>query len=166
MYDHVNRFVASNDPTIVASFNPILGANWKDRLDPNQTLGLAAEKLFRDELRNAGGFRYVLSTAIEKATVNRPHFSIAYATRSVSGLKSFRQVEYDALRGHARRRAEAKIKKDQERTGQGSLFDLRNLPMKDSIDQMVSENKAKASAWIGKFIEGRGRPFSEVRVSA
>jgi three-Cys-motif partner protein len=162
MYDHVNRFIASSDPTIVASFDPILGANWKDRLDPNLTLGGAAEKLFRDELRNAGGFRYVLSTSIEKATANRPHFSIAYGTRSVSGLKSFRQVEYDALRGHAMRRAEARLKKDQERTGQSSLFDLADLPIRDSIDQIVSENKTRASAWIEQFIEDRGRPFSEV----
>src|ERR1700678_2085252 len=62
MYDHVNRFVASQDSATIASLNPMLGGpGWRDRLDNSLPRGLAVEKLFRDSLQQAGNFAYVIS---------------------------------------------------------------------------------------------------------
>jgi three-Cys-motif partner protein len=154
MYDYVNRFIGSNDPKIIATFDPILGGpNWKDRLDTNLPRGRAVEKLFREELKKIGCFKYVLSTCIEKSTADRPHFAIAYGTRSPEGLKAFRQVEYDALKDHGKRRVEAKQERQEARTGQCSLFGANDLPVSNSIDEIVTTNRADALSWAKKFVQ-------------
>ena len=111
MYEFVNRFVHSNDETIVASLDPILGGpGWRDRLDPSLKRGAAVEKLFRETLRMAGNFNFVVSTNIDKATAERTHFFIAYGTKSIDGLKAFREAEYAGLREHLKNRVNAKEK--------------------------------------------------------
>jgi three-Cys-motif partner protein len=157
MYDYVNRFIGSEDPKIISSFDSILGGpNWKDRLDRSVPPGLAAEMLFKENLKKAGRFKYVLSTRIEKATANRPHFALAYGTRSPAGLKAFRQVEFEALRAHERQRLEAKHAKRQAKTGQGSLFVAGELPEAGSIDEVVTENIEAARVWIVDYLRRRG----------
>ena len=90
MYDFINRFAHSADAEIIDSMAPILGGpGWMDRLDPNLPRGLAVERLFRETLKSAGAFNFVVSTKIDKATAERPHFFIAYATKTVDGLKTF-----------------------------------------------------------------------------
>jgi three-Cys-motif partner protein len=149
MYDHANRAAAMSDPMTVASFDPILGGpGWKHRLDPNLSPGRALEKLFRQELKKAGSFDYVLSTSIDKATSDRPHFFIAYGTRNTAGLKAFRQIEYDALRAHEKRRADAKIEKKAAKTGQTDMFGADHAAAEQNINELVDENKAAAKAWL------------------
>jgi three-Cys-motif partner protein len=95
MYDFINRFAASADADIIASLAPILGGyDWQERIDPSLPRGLAVEKLFRETLKNALDLRFVISTKIDKATADRPHFFITYGTKSAEGLKAFRQTEY------------------------------------------------------------------------
>lgn len=147
MYDFVNRAASMSDAKTIASLAPILGGpNWEQRLDLNLPRGRAIEKLFRDTLRGAGGFEFVVSTKIDRSTADRPHFFIAYGTKSEDGLKTFRETEYAALRVHARDRADAKARKREEKTGIGDLFvgmegDVHEL----SIDGIVEEHKALAS---------------------
>ena len=126
MYDFVNRFASADDENILASLDPILGGpGWRERLDYRLPRGLAVEKLFRDTLRSAGKFDFVVSTKIDKSTVERPHFFIAYGTKSSKGLKAFRDVEYDALREHAKNRASAKEQQREEKLGMTDLFAAR-----------------------------------------
>src|SRR5436309_4370378 len=114
MYGHISRFLTHPDEKIIASLDPILGVpGWQMRLDPNMKQGPAVEKLFRDTLQAAGKFAYVVSTKIDKSTQNRPHFFLAYATKGRAGLKAFREIEYRALREHARARSVAKTRKRQ-----------------------------------------------------
>ena len=102
MYEFVNRFAHSGDEDVVAKFVPILGGpGWRDRLDPSLHRGRAVEKLFRETLRTAGSFDFVISTKIDKATAERPYFFITYGTKSRAGLIAFRETEYAALREHA-----------------------------------------------------------------
>jgi hypothetical protein len=99
MYDFVNRFAQSDDEATIASLNPILGGpGWGNRLDPTLRRGPAVEKLFRDTLKAEGNFDYVISARIDMVTAERPHFFIAYGTKSLDGLITFRQTEYNALR--------------------------------------------------------------------
>lgn len=147
MYDFINRFAHSDDPEIVASLDPIVGGpGWRDRLNPLLPRGLAVEELFRQTLKSVGGFDFVVSTKIDKATVDRPHFFIAYGTKSREGLKAFRQIEYDALRAHARSRAEAKERRREEQSGQRDMFaDLRAEAQETTVEEIVSEQTALAS---------------------
>jgi three-Cys-motif partner protein len=147
MYDFVNRAASMSDAKTIASLDPILGGpNWEQRLDPNLPRGRAIEKLFRDTLRNAGRFEFVVSTKIDRSTADRPHFFIAYGTKSDDGLKTFRETEYAALRVHARDRADAKARKREEKTGIGDLFaGMEGDVLELSIDEIVEEHKALAS---------------------
>jgi hypothetical protein len=63
-----------------------------------------------------GAFDFVISTRIDEATAERPHFFITYGTKSIEGLRTFRETEYAALRAHARNRASAKEKKREDKT--------------------------------------------------
>ena len=123
MYAFVHRFVHSEDEDTITSLNPILGgAGWRNRLDPRLDRGHAVETLFRETLKAIGDFEFVISTKIDKATTERPHFFIAYGTKSLEGLKAFRQAEYDSLRKHEKNRANAKERLREERTNMSDLF--------------------------------------------
>jgi three-Cys-motif partner protein len=165
MYDFVNRFVASEDESTVASLDPILGGpGWKDRLDETIPRGLAVEKLFRETLKAVGRFQHVVSTKIDKSTADRPHFFLAYGTKSRDGLKTFRQIEYDALKEHARNRANAKEKLSEQRSNALQLFPGHDAEVQaESVDDLVREQKRSAAAAIeNSLIARRQIPFPEI----
>jgi len=153
MYDFFNRFVASDDPKIIASFDSILGGpGWKGRLDPTLPPGRAARELCLSELRKIGAFEYVVSTTIDKTEADRPHYSIAYGTRKPAGLIAFREVELTALRGHEKRRALARDNREVQRTGQGNLFDTSALPTESVLDQLLASQRSLAKTWLVEAI--------------
>lgn len=165
MYDHVNRFVASQDAATVASLDAILGGpGWRERLDPSLPQGLAVEKLFRDTLKQAGRFAYVVSTKIDRNTVDRPHFFIAYGTKNRNGLVVFRQTEYDALREHARSRANAKQRKQEQRSNMPEMFPGHEADVQEeSIDEIVEAQKVLASTYLlGVLSKRKSLKFSTV----
>jgi hypothetical protein len=131
----------------MASLDKILGGpGWLDRLDKSTPRGAAVEKLFRDTLQQAGGFNYVVSTKIDNSTEDRPHFFIAYGTKSRDGLRAFRDIEYAALREHARNRANAKERKRASRTGSDDLFAGMHADVQEeTIDEIVSDQKNLAT---------------------
>jgi three-Cys-motif partner protein len=155
MYDFVNRAAAMDDPKTIASLDPIFGGpGWKSRLRHDVPLGQEIERTFRNVLKQAGGYKYVLSTRIDKSTADRPHFCIAYGTRAPAGLKAFRQVEASALKGHSRLRLKAKQTKRQTRTGQNELFSADLIP-ETSFEQLVEENTQAAKKWILELLKER-----------
>lgn len=158
MYEFINRFSYSNDADIVASMAPILGGpGWPNRLDPGLPRGLAVEKLFRETLKSMGQFDFVVSTKIDKATAERPHFFITYGTKSADGLKTFRQTEYDALRDHAKNRANALEKKREQISNTPDLFAGHQAQIQEStIDDLVAEQKAQASDRLMLILRNSG----------
>lgn len=150
MYEFISRFVHSDDPKTIASLDRILGGSgWKQRLDQNLPLGAAAHELFKETLKDAGRFRFVVSTVIDKTFAERPHFFITYATKSPDGLKEFRQTEYRALREYAKNRANAKEQKRDEQSGVLGLFPGHEADMQaETIDDAVAEQKAAASTYL------------------
>ena len=150
MYEFINRFSHSDDEETIASLDAILGGvGWRDRLDVTLARGPAVENLFRETLKEAGAFNYVVSTKIDKATEDRPHFFIAYGTKSPDGLKAFRQTEYDALREHEKNRANAKEKKRDERSQSQDLFSGHHAELQEmTIESIVEDQKLLASAEV------------------
>lgn len=158
MYEFVNRFAHSDDPETIASLEPILGGpGWRDRLDVNLPRGLAVEKLFRETLKAIGNFDYVISTKIDLATAERPHFFLVYGTKSPDGLKAFREIEYAALRAHALGRVQAKVRKQTEQ-----IFDLfvrhEAERQEAGVDAIVESQKALAAEDLLGMLEQYG-PF-------
>jgi three-Cys-motif partner protein len=167
MYEFINRFAHSDDKDIIGSMAPILGGpDWPDRVDPDLPRGLAVEKLFRETLKSTGQFNYVISTKIDKATAERPHFFITYGTKSAEGLKTFRQIEYDALRRHARNRASAIEAQREQRLSIANMFANHQADVQEAtIDEIVADQKALASARLVEVISQRGPlKFSQVLV--
>jgi hypothetical protein len=158
MYDFINRFAYSDDVEIIDSMAPILGGpGWPDRLDPKLPRGLAVEKLFRETLKSAGNFNFVISTRIDKATSERPYFFIAYGTKSPDGLKTFRQIEYDALRKHAKNRANAMEQKREQRLNTTDMFAGHQAEVQEAtIDEIVSEQKLLASIRLIEVLSQQG----------
>ena len=111
--------------------------------------GPAVEKLFRETLKAAGKFGYVVSTRIDRSTQERPHFFLAYGTKDRAGLKAFRETEYRALREHAKNRSAAMTRKRDERANTTSLFaDFDATQKEASIDDLVDEQKALAKEML------------------
>jgi three-Cys-motif partner protein len=165
MYDFINRFAYSADTEIINSMAPILGGpGWPDRLDSNLPRGLAVERLFRETLGTVGNFKFVVSTKIDKATAERPHFFIAYATRNLEGLKTFRQTEYDALRRHAKDRVNAQERQREQRLNIADMFTGHQADLQEAtIDEIVLEQKSLAAAFLLELISQRGQlDFSQV----
>ena len=147
MYDFVNRAASMSDTKTISSLDPILGGpGWETRLDPNLSRGRAVEKLFRDNLAIVGSFDFVVSTKIDRPTADRPHFFIAYGTKSRDGLKAFRETEYNVLKLNARDRADAKERKRESRSGSSDLFSGLDADVQETtIDEIVEEQKTLAS---------------------
>lgn len=165
MYDFVNRAASMSDAKTISSLDPILGGpEWEARLDRNLPRGRAVEKLFRDNLALVGSFHFVVSTKIDRPTADRPHFFIAYGTKSREGLKAFREIEYDALKVNARDRASAKERKREGRSGIANLFsDFEADVQETTIDEIVEEQKALASQETLRIVRERGpQSFSNV----
>jgi hypothetical protein len=150
MYDFVNRFAGNEDEKTRASLNPILGGpGWEERLDKSLSRGLAIEKLFRETLRATGNFAFVISTRIEKSTIDRPHFCIAYATKDRRGLITFRQTEYEALRKHTQKRTAAKQRLGEERSRISDMFAGQDDQLhEEAMEQLVEAEKSAASAQL------------------
>jgi three-Cys-motif partner protein len=164
MFDHISRFASWDDPKNSASFNDILGGpDWKQRLDDSLPMGDAVEKLFCEQFRAAGKFKYVLSTRIAKLA-DRPHFSIAYGTRSPAGLAAFREIEYAALRDHDRRRSQAKMAISEKKTGQQDIFAAAGLMLPDPIDAVVAAQREQAKSWLMAHLKAnpKATQFSNV----
>lgn len=165
MYDFVNRAASMSDAKTIASLDSILGGpNWEQRLDQNLLRGRAVEKLFRDTLQRSGNFDFVVSTKIDRSTADRPHFFIAYATKSHDGLKVFRDIEYVALRAHARDRANAKERKREYKSGSSDLFAGLDADVQElTIDDIVEEQKVLASsAALAELRKSGPMRFSQV----
>jgi three-Cys-motif partner protein len=148
MYSFVSRFIEHPDDRIIASLDPILGGpGWRERLEPHLPKGVAVEKLFRETLRSEGRFRHVVSTCIDKSTDDRPHFFLAYGTKKLAGLKAFREIEFKALRVHARHRAVAKDRKREQRTSTPDLFGAHDADVSEAtIEELVAKQKEGAKA--------------------
>jgi hypothetical protein len=79
-------------------------------------------------------------------------------------MKTFREIEYDALKINARDRADAKERKRENKSGSPDLFSGLDADIQETtIDEIVEEHKALASHDILKFLSELGPiPFSKV----
>ena len=120
-------------------------------------------KLFRNSLKAAGNFLYVVATKIDKPTEDRPHFFMAYGTKDYAGLKTFRDNEYKALQAHAANRAHAKGRKQEAKSGMADLFvDHEADQQEATVDDDVKSDMALAGAQILAMVQGGPMKFCDV----
>lgn len=163
MFDFINRFTAWDDARITASFDGILGKDWRSRLNPTLPRHEAVQILFAEEFRKSGEFGYVLSTPIDKLS-DRQHFSIVYGSRSPEGLATYREIEYAAMKAHGLRRHEAKQAIREAVTGQTDIFAMAGLTPPPPIEAQVKAFRIAAKDWLLDELrrERRAFPFKAV----
>lgn len=163
MFDFVNRFTASSDPATQASFVGILGPDWQDRINPSLPREEALVALFCEQFSQAGKFKYVLSTPIEKMS-DRTHFHVVYGTRSRDGLEAYREVEHDAFKGHGMRRAVARQIMRESKTGQSDLFGTNETESmaQATVEAQIAAIRNQAKEWLLQELTMCPKPFSEI----
>lgn len=123
MFDYANRFTQTSSPEINKTFNPILGGEgWDRQIDRSRNFGDEVVRLFRETLRREGQFRHVAVAPIDKTTMDRTQFVLAYGTNKYAGLVEFRNSQAKAMKINAQDRLRAKDSKKGD-SRQESLFD-------------------------------------------
>lgn len=125
MTKDIKRFIDDTSSTALPTFQDLYGTGdfrerWRgltglDRED-------AIVTTYCDRVREAGGFPFCASTIVLDPIANRTHYHLVYATRSLRGLATFREVERSAMTEqedlHGATRQEHRV----AQSAQGELF--------------------------------------------
>ncbi|MGY4412759.1 vacuolar-type H+-ATPase subunit H [Bradyrhizobium sp. LB7.1] len=96
-----------------------------------------------------GQYKYVCETTILRPDKDRPLYSLLYGTRHDIGLEVFRDCQVKALEAQAKTRAETKVGKAEEKTGQGEMFaSLREMAGNEADEFLKSQEKSARDALI------------------
>ena len=161
MTKDIIRFVDDEDSSALGSFVDLFGDE-KYRDEWKGLAGLEREDAIVDaycrRVREAGGFKHVVSTVVLHPDRDRTHYHLIYATRSDAGLIAFRDVEAKALPQQQQIRAEKRRKKDQA-DDQIQLFedDVLDASVSDYVTELMERYGALAEADAESRLK-RGRP--------
>lgn len=126
MTDHINRFVDHPDAKYAAQFEALFGSTtfrdaWVNLQGDDRQEAMVGR--YCERVREAGGFRHVISAVVLNPLKSRAYFHLVYATRSDMGLKVFRDIERQALGEQSSVGAKAQQRARKDRSGQqGELF--------------------------------------------
>jgi hypothetical protein len=121
MYDHINRFINSQEPETEASLDALFGTkDWRS-LRGEKDREHAILNFYQEQVRAAGKFEFVTSTRILKPTHDRAYFHLVYATRNPRGIIEFRAVEKKAVSEQEEVRHVAKREARESRSNQSEL---------------------------------------------
>jgi three-Cys-motif partner protein len=145
MTDWVKRFVDAEMPAIEPTFIELFGTMdyreaWKEL--SGQDREDAIVRAYCQCLGNAGNFPHCCSTVVLNPRSDRTHYNLIYATRSLIGLRTFREVERRALETQDVVRSDLQ-RQTRQAHGQTELFDARTLSTR-YIDQLAARYRAEA----------------------
>lgn len=87
-------------------------------------------------VKDTGRFDYVVSTIVLHPTDNRTHFHLIYGTRSIEGLRAFRDTEASVMKEQTTIHATAQQQKRIERTGQDEMWAAGDQVGNNHIQQL------------------------------
>jgi three-Cys-motif partner protein len=125
MTKDIIRFIDDPESSAQQSFQDLFGESsygerWRGLTGLDREDAIVGR--YCERIRAAGDFAYCTSAVILNPNSNRSHYHLVYATRSVEGLVTFREVERHAVETQKALRAELRDKKEQEKTNQLRLF--------------------------------------------
>jgi len=119
MTSHLRRFEKTQNLSSLfdseAYADKLLGLKGQDLDD--EMVGI-----YSDQLKRVGGYDYVCAAIILRASIDTPHYRLIYGSRNPLGLAKFKDAEKRAMKKMEPARAEAKLRKLEERTSQAELF--------------------------------------------
>lgn len=143
MWEFISRFV--NDPDS-PGFQELFGG-----VDPTEWTGLEKRdredkvvEVYCDCIRRAGGFKHVVSAIVLNRVAARTHYHLIYATRTDTGLVTFRAVEAKALRDQHNIRSQAKLDDQVAKTGQQTLFGAAEMVDMSDGERLVERYQRRA----------------------
>ncbi|MFH1466500.1 MAG: three-Cys-motif partner protein TcmP [Pseudomonadota bacterium] len=127
MFDHINRFKDAPLDFIRDQLRDFFGLEGADIPAGLDEEGLM--RLYRQQLREHGGLRYLADIAVPVPTVDRTYFRLVVGGHDKEVLRLFRDEEARvAGRRAATVRAQAKARDMEQRTGQVGLFGGHSAP--------------------------------------
>ena len=125
MTKDILRFVDDEDSSALHSFQDLFGEtsyrdSWRGQTGLDREDAIV--RRYCERVKVAGGFTYCTSAVIVNPSIDRTHYHLVYATRSVEGLVTFRDVERQAAQAQRTLRGEVRARKEQDRTMQIPLF--------------------------------------------
>ncbi|HEY6253511.1 MAG TPA: three-Cys-motif partner protein TcmP [Candidatus Angelobacter sp.] len=164
MYDHINRFLNSTEPSIEASMDLLFGTDkWRSLRDVREDRENAIVGFYRERIRVVGGFQFVTSTRILKPTQDRAYFHLVYATRNPKGIIEFRAVEEKTFAEQERVRRAAKLGALEERTHQPGLpFESTPSPQSE-VDRERARQIHRAESRVVTLLQTRALRYGQLR---
>jgi three-Cys-motif partner protein len=168
MTKDITRFIDDEESTAMVSFEDLFGeAVLRDRWKGLEGLDRedAIVQRYCERIRVEGRFSHSGSTIVLNPTKDRTHYHLIYATRSLKGLTTFRDVERSAAGIQKQARAEAKATSKYEQTGQGDLFSPSPAQEGDFLDLLILRYRSQAESLILETVETEGRVLYDELVS-
>lgn len=148
MLKDARRFIDDEGSSARASFELLFGQPreeysraWSDLTGTDRDDAIIHS--YCERVRAAGGFSYCVSTIILNPRIDRAHYHLVYATRSLEGLATFRATERKAMERQKLVRAEVKATKREKQTRQSDLFDAVTMDT-PYVDELRDRYQAKA----------------------
>jgi len=129
MTSHIRRFL--RDEGSLQSFIDLFGsADFREQVSNLSGMDLEDAAVFEyiRSLQREGHYPYVLPSIVLHPELDRTHFHLIYATRHIRGVEVFKGAEKAAMSEMGRVRAVAQSRRQEERTGQKSLFASAEAP--------------------------------------
>ena len=155
MFDFINRAASIQQSDIVQGLGElIVHGNWRAelaRLEAEADDGRVSEKRkeilvsgFAETLSKAGDFPFVAETTVLRPLMNRPLYCLMYATRHAKGVEVFRDCQIEALRKQSTVRAGAKLRLEQDQTGQNEMFPSLHEMGPDETEKFLANEREAA----------------------
>lgn len=164
MLKDIARFIDDEESVAVESFEELFGqeaASYRARWRHLSGLDREDEivRAYCDRVRHAGGFSHCVSTVIVNPTADRTHYHLVFATRSLNGLTTFREIERQVTPVQQATRAQAKQRKRQDRTAQLDLLAPTEMDT-DYFDSLCARYRTKARAAVEDSLPPTGSELS------
>jgi len=168
MWGHIGRFVENERPAIEGQFEDLFGedttahrARWHALHGPDREDDVV--RTYCACVRKVGGFAHCVSTVIVKPTSDRTHYHLVFATRSLKGLTTFREIERRVAPLQQGARVTAKQRKEEKSTGQASLFPAEEIETDPYLRSLEVRYRSRARAEVEeRLLPGRDVPYDEV----
>lgn len=152
MLKDIARFIDDEESVAVESFEELFGqdaASYRARWRHLSGLDREDEivRAYCDRVRHAGGFAHCVSTVIVNPTADRTHYHLVFATRSLNGLTTFRDIERQVTPVQQKARAQAKQRKREDRTAQLDLLAPTEMDT-DYFESLCARYRTKARAAV------------------
>ena len=157
MTSAIRRFIESQDPELVASFDKLYGgpafrAKLTSITEADRDDVMVEE--YARQIKTEGDFRFVCYTPVFRPETNDVHFHLIYCTRHDKGLEVFKKEERKAVETMEQARAEAQ-QRSRESGGEFELFSPKEMHDTRFYDSLRTKYLSKAQSKIRTLLSSK-----------